>query len=81
QEQQHAVWRGLRRLLLLNIPAPIKYLHENLPNRAELRLCLNPYGKILDLIHDWVSCCGDKRSAENGRPVWSEAGFAQHRDK
>ncbi len=29
QEQQQAMWRGLRRLLLLNIPSPIKYLHEN----------------------------------------------------
>jgi ATP-dependent helicase HrpA len=28
QEQQQAMWRGLRRLLLLNIPSPIKYLHE-----------------------------------------------------
>ncbi len=36
QEQQQAMWRGLRRLLLLNIPSPIKYLHEKLPNKAKL---------------------------------------------
>jgi ATP-dependent helicase HrpA len=36
QEQQQMMWRGLRRLLLLNIPSPIKYLHEKLPNKAKL---------------------------------------------
>jgi ATP-dependent helicase HrpA len=35
-EQQQMMWRGLRRLLLLNIPSPIKYLHEKLPNKAKL---------------------------------------------
>ncbi len=31
----------LRRLLLLNIPSPIKYLHEKLPNKAKLGLYFN----------------------------------------
>ncbi len=35
QEQQQMMWRGLRRLLLLNIPSPIKYLHEKLPNKSQ----------------------------------------------
>jgi ATP-dependent helicase HrpA len=47
QEQQQAMWRGLRRLLLLNIPSPIKHLHEKLPNKAKLGLYFNPYGKVL----------------------------------
>ncbi|EJY8381753.1 ATP-dependent RNA helicase HrpA, partial [Cronobacter sakazakii] len=81
QEQQHAMWRGLRRLLLLNIPSPIKYLHEKLPNKAKLGLYFNPYGKVLDLIDDCISCGVDKLIAENGGPVWSEAGFAQLHDK
>ncbi|WP_117085667.1 DUF3418 domain-containing protein, partial [Klebsiella pneumoniae] len=42
-EQQQEMWRGLRRLLLLNIPSPIKYLHEKLPNKAKLGLYFNPY--------------------------------------
>ena len=25
------MWRGQRRLLLLNVPSPVKYLHEKLP--------------------------------------------------
>ncbi|EOL9073438.1 ATP-dependent RNA helicase HrpA, partial [Cronobacter turicensis] len=80
QEQQHAMWRGLRRLLLLNIPSPIKYLHEKLPNKAKLGLYFNPYGKVLDLIDDCISCGVDKLIAENGGPVWSETGFAQLHD-
>ncbi|HCV77103.1 MAG TPA: ATP-dependent RNA helicase HrpA, partial [Pseudomonas sp.] len=49
-EQQKMMWRGQRRLLLLNIPSPIKYLHEKLPNKAKLGLYFNPYGKVLELI-------------------------------
>jgi ATP-dependent helicase HrpA len=35
----------LRRLLLLNIPSPIKYLHEKLPNKAKLGLYLTRTAK------------------------------------
>ncbi|VDY64700.1 ATP-dependent RNA helicase HrpA [Shimwellia blattae] len=77
QEQQHAMWRGLRRLLLLNIPSPIKYLHEKLPNKAKLGLYFNPYGKVLDLIDDCISCGVDKLIADAGGPVWDEAGFTR----
>ncbi|WP_152063953.1 DUF3418 domain-containing protein, partial [Escherichia coli] len=55
-EQKQAMWNGLRRLLLLNIPSPIKYLHEKLPNKAKLGLYFNPYGKVLELIDDCISC-------------------------
>ena len=76
QEQQQAMWRGLRRLLLLNIPSPIKYLHEKLPNKAKLGLYFNPYGKVLDLIDDCISCGVDKLIHEAGGPVWTEEGFS-----
>jgi len=75
-EQSQAMWRGTRRLLLLNIPSPIKYLHEKLPNKAKLGLYFNPYGKVLDLIDDCISCGIDKLIAESGGPVWSEERFA-----
>ncbi|MDT3250239.1 ATP-dependent RNA helicase HrpA [Serratia sp. root2] len=77
QEQQHAMWQGTRRLLLLNIPSPIKYLHEKLPNKAKLGLYFNPYGKVLDLIDDCISCGIDKLIAEHGGPVWQEDNFAR----
>ena len=46
---------GLRRLILLNVPSPIKYLQQNLPNRAKLGLYFNPFGKVQDLIDDCIA--------------------------
>lgn len=77
QEQQQAMWQGLRRLLLLNIPSPVKYLHEKLPNKAKLGLYFNPYGKVLELIDDCITSGIDKLIADNGGLVWSEQRFAQ----
>jgi len=80
-EQKKAMWRGQRRLLLLNIPSPIKYLHEKLPNKAKLGLYFNPYGKVLDLIDDCIACGVDKLIAEYGGPTWQEEGFRQLHEK
>lgn len=71
-EQQVAMWQGIRRLLLLNIPSPIKYLHEKLPNKAKLGLYFNPYGKVLDLIDDCIACGVDKLIASYGGVIWQE---------
>ena len=76
-EQQQAMLSGMRRLLLLNIPSPVKYLHEKLPNKAKLGLYFNPYGKVLDLIDDCISCGIDKLIAESGGLVWREEDFAK----
>lgn len=80
-EQKQAMWNGLRRLLLLNIPSPIKYLHEKLPNKAKLGLYFNPYGKVLELIDDCISCGVDQLIDANGGPVWTEEGFAALHEK
>ncbi len=80
-EQQTAMWEGTRRLLLLNIPSPIKYLHEKLPNKSKLGLYFNPYGKVLDLIDDCISCGVDKLIAGNGGPAWNEQAFIQLQNK
>ncbi|WP_369311223.1 ATP-dependent RNA helicase HrpA [Providencia rettgeri] len=74
-EQQQAMWRGVRRLLLLNIPSPIKYLHEKLPNKSKLGLYFNPYGKVLDLIDDCIACGVDQLIANFGGTVWDEVQF------
>ncbi|MQL47372.1 ATP-dependent RNA helicase HrpA [Photorhabdus khanii] len=80
-EQQTAMWEGTRRLLLLNIPSPIKYLHEKLPNKSKLGLYFNPYGKVLDLIDDCISCGVDKLIAGHGGPAWNEQTFIQLQNK
>lgn len=76
-DQRRAMWQGIRRLLLINIPSPIKYLHEKLPNKAKLGLYFNPFGKVLDLIDDCITCGVDKLMAEQGGLVWQEKAYAQ----
>ena len=79
-EQAVAMQQGLRRLLLLNVPSPIKYLHEKLPNKAKLVLYFTPFGRVLDLIDDCIACAVDKLVADFGGFVWNEEGFDKLRD-
>ncbi len=79
-EQQVAMQQGLRRLLLLNVPSPIKYLHEKLPNKSKLGLYFTPFGRVLDLIDDCIACAVDKLIVEFGGLVWNEADFDKLRD-
>lgn len=79
-EQSVAMQQGLRRLLLLNVPSPIKYLHEKLPNKAKLGLYFTPFGRVLDLIDDCIACAVDKLIADFGGFVWDEASFEKLRD-
>ena len=74
-EQARAMRAGLRRLLLLNVPSPIKYLHEKLPNKAKLGLYFAPFGKVLELIDDCIACAVDKLIDEFGGVVWTEEKF------
>jgi ATP-dependent helicase HrpA len=80
-QQQQAMWQGTRRLLLINIPSPIKYLHEKLPNKSKLGLYFNTYGNVLDLIDDCIACGVDKLVAQYGGPVWQQADFARLQEK
>ncbi|MDA3977797.1 ATP-dependent RNA helicase HrpA [Gallibacterium sp. AGMB14963] len=79
-EQQRAMQQGLRRLLLLNVPSPIKYLHEKLPNKAKLGLYFTPFGTVLQLIDDCIACAVDKLIVDFGGFVWEEEKFEQLRD-
>ncbi|EGR4424139.1 ATP-dependent RNA helicase HrpA [Vibrio cholerae] len=75
QEQLSAMRAGQRRLILLNVPSPIKYLHANLPNKSKLGLYFNPYGKVLDLIDDCIACGVDRLIEEHGGMVWEPQAF------
>ncbi|PTC04227.1 ATP-dependent RNA helicase HrpA [Vibrio mediterranei] len=76
-EQEQVMKEGQRRLLLLNVPSPIKYLHTNLPNKSKLGLYFNPYGKVLDLIDDCIACGIDKLVEGQGGLVWDADKFEQ----
>ncbi|MDG1752356.1 MAG: DUF3418 domain-containing protein, partial [Thalassotalea sp.] len=51
---EQAMLTGVARLILLNIPSPIKYLQQKLPNKAKLGLYFNPFGSISDLLNDCI---------------------------
>jgi ATP-dependent helicase HrpA len=70
---------GLRRLLLLNIPSPVKYLQESLPNKAKLGLYFNPFGRVLELIDDCIAAGADALIAQSELPQDAK-GFEQLRD-
>ncbi|MGR6839494.1 ATP-dependent RNA helicase HrpA [Aliivibrio wodanis] len=75
EEQHNAMKAGQRRLILLNVPSPIKYLHSNLPNKSKLGLYFNQYGRVLDLIDDCIACGIDKLIEEKGGLVWEPEAF------
>ncbi|MEZ8128251.1 ATP-dependent RNA helicase HrpA [Enterovibrio norvegicus] len=74
-EQQQVMAQGQRRLILLNVPSPIKYLHDNLPNKSKLGLYFNPYGRVLDLIDDCIACGVDKLVESQGGLKWQSEDF------
>ena len=54
EHAEQAMLTGISRLILLNIPSPLKYLQEKLPNKAKLGLYFNPFGSIADLLQDCI---------------------------
>ncbi len=59
EKAQQVNQEGVRRLVLLNVPSPIKYLQQNLPNKAKLGLYFTPFGQVKDLIDDCIACAVD----------------------
>lgn len=54
EHAEQAMLNGISRLILLNIPSPLKYLQEKLPNKSKLGLYFNPFGSITDLLQDCI---------------------------
>jgi ATP-dependent helicase HrpA len=75
-EQRRAMWRGTRRLLLLNVPSPVKSVLDRLPAATKLTLSRYPHGTPRELFDDCVACAVDALVAGQGGPAWDEAGFA-----
>ena len=71
---------GVRRLVLLNVPSPIKYLQTSLPNKAKLGLYFNPFGQVKDLIDDCIACAVDAILIDQKR-AQTEAEFEAQKDK
>ena len=69
EEQKRLSKLGIRRLLILNIPSPIKYLHEKLPNKSKLGLYFNSFGTVLNLIDDCIACGVDHLIEKNNQII------------
>ncbi|MFF4169720.1 ATP-dependent RNA helicase HrpA [Streptomyces sp. NPDC001744] len=75
-EQALAMWRGTRKLIMLNIPVnPAKFASDKLTNQQKLALSSNPHGSIQALFEDCATAAADKLIADHGGPVWDEASF------
>ncbi len=79
--QAQTMWNGQSRLLLLQLPSPIKYLHAKLPNKAKLGLYFNPYGKVLDLVDDCIRAGVHALMRKHGAPAWTPEAFARLKDQ
>ncbi|MQA09818.1 MAG: ATP-dependent RNA helicase HrpA [Pseudonocardiaceae bacterium] len=75
ERQEHEMWLGIRRLLLLNVPSPNKAIQRGLDNAAKLALSHNPHGGVPALLEDCIACAVDALMAEAGGLAWDEAGF------
>ncbi|MFG3282596.1 ATP-dependent RNA helicase HrpA [Streptomyces sp. NPDC048111] len=81
-EQLRAMWRGTRKLILLNIPVnPAKFASDKLTNQQKLALSRNPHGSIQALFDDCAMAAADKLIADHGGPAWDEESFRGLYDK
>ncbi|WP_338599572.1 ATP-dependent RNA helicase HrpA [Saccharopolyspora sp. SCSIO 74807] len=75
-EQRRALWQGTRKLLLLNLPSPVKSLQRGMSPRTRLVLSAAPHGDVVQVLEDCRSAAVDKLVADAGGPVWTQSGFA-----
>ncbi|WP_416973603.1 ATP-dependent RNA helicase HrpA [Streptomyces sp. 4F14] len=81
-EQQAAMWKGTRRLILRNIPVnPAKFASEKLTNAQKLALSANPHGSIQALFDDCAMAAADKLIGDFGGPAWDESSYRKLYDK
>jgi len=79
-EAQDAHRQGLRRLLLLNIPSPVKHLQQALPNKAKLAMYFNPFGQVQILIDDIIAAAVQQLLDEKQLDVRDKNQFEQAKD-
>ncbi|MET9830959.1 ATP-dependent RNA helicase HrpA [Streptomyces sp. NPDC006385] len=81
-EQQQAMWKGTRRLILRNIPVnPAKFASDRLTNAQKLALSANPHGSMQALFDDCAMAAADKLIGDFGGPAWDEESYRKLYDK
>jgi ATP-dependent helicase HrpA len=74
-EAKRAHRNGVQRLLLINIPSPVKHLQNSLPNKAKLAMYFNPFGQVQILIDDILAAAVQQLLDEKGLDVRSAEQF------
>ncbi|MDX6361040.1 MAG: ATP-dependent helicase HrpA, partial [Streptomyces sp.] len=81
-EQQQAMWKGTRRLILRNIPVnPGKFASDKLTNAQKIALSANPHGTVQALFDDCATAAADKLIGDFGGPAWDEESYRKLYDK
>ncbi|MBN9618913.1 MAG: ATP-dependent RNA helicase HrpA, partial [Actinobacteria bacterium] len=73
-EQEAAMRLGVRRLLRLALPSPVKAVERGLPARARLVLGSNPDGSLAALLDDCADAAVDALAPA---PPWTREAFAE----
>ncbi|MGQ0576395.1 MAG: ATP-dependent RNA helicase HrpA, partial [Pseudonocardia sp.] len=76
-ERDAATWRGVRRLLLLETPSPVRQAQRGLDNAAKLVLSRNPHGSVAALLADGVTAAAAALIGGAGGPAWDERAYAR----
>ncbi|RCG25330.1 ATP-dependent RNA helicase HrpA [Sphaerisporangium album] len=79
-EQRAAMWKGMRRLVLLNVTSPAKAILRGLTTQQKLALSHSPHRDAADLFEDCVTAAADKLIADAGGPAWTPADFRRVHD-
>ena len=80
-EQDSVTRRGIRRLLMLTVPSPVKAVQAGLDNRTKLSLGLSRGLSIETLLLDCVAAAIDSLVEETREPVRDRAGFEALRER
>jgi ATP-dependent RNA helicase HrpA len=78
--QDAAMRSGTRRLLLLTIPSPRKWVIGKLDNQSQLALAAAPHGSLAAVVADATEAAAEALMDEGGGPAWDAARFARLRD-
>ena len=79
EEQRRAMPRGVRRLLLLDLPSPVRAIVRRLDSSVKLALSHNPYPSVPALLDDAVAAAVDGLVRSGGGIPWDEAAYTARR--
>jgi ATP-dependent helicase HrpA len=80
-QQRRAMREGTRRLLLLAIPSPLRWVQGRLDGSAQLALAAAPHGSARAALEDAATAALDALVDAAGGPAWDAAAFTRLRER